>query len=640
MILALLSHAFGAEDFDAHGFHLVGFTDDPTAALQLPMPASFSKGGFYAGVLGEYADSPLVRVNTDGTVERLLDDVVAFNLSAGWAPFSRLRFDVALPMYATSAGLDGGNGLSFGDVRVGANAVVVDGPVGLSVVPIVDLPSGDDQSFLGHSGLAASLLVSSRAKLGHAYVALAAGPSFIPDIELGNLAGADRLLMGAQAGYSFSESTALSTELRAEVPFASNSVPGTDTPVELMLYGHHRFKSGAHLLLGGATALTSGASAAAYRIFLGGGFGQTAKRAPVDTDGDGFFDPDDTCPTEAETVNALKDTDGCADQLGALVIDVTMDGKPVTGAAIEVVGTRPTTAISIDTALRHVELMPGDVYTATATTGCMVGSGQATVPEGDGPLHIELKPDLAARVRMEVYDATDKPLDGAVITWARELGGCVPDQPTTLKDAHVGAVSLGVGQHTVFVSVEGYKIFEQALELVRGDDKLLVIKLAPTRVKVTANRIDILDKVYFEFDGDQIDPRSTSLLDEVATTLKQHPEILLVEVGGHTDSKGADVYNADLSQRRVNSVRTYLIGRGVDEAHLVAKGYGETKPIADNKTAAGRANNRRVEFAILRREESALIEVKTIDEATLQDKDKAGMKDENRPAESQIDKKD
>ena len=628
---ALLAPAHAASTFDAHGFHLVGFTDDPTDALQMAVPKAFKPGSFYFGALGEYADSPLVRIQPDGEVERLLDNVLTLNLSGGWAPISRLRFDVTVPAFATSSGLTGTNGFSLGDLRLGANVVIFDGTFGLSVVPLLDLPTGDDAAFLGHSGVSASALLSSRLTIGRGYVGASAGPSFVSKIDLGNLKGADRLLVGAQAGVSLTEALALNTELRSEVPFGANEVAGTDTPAELLFYGRHRFESGGHLLVGGSTAVSSGASAAAWRAFIGGGFGTTAKPAPKDTDGDGFLDPSDACVNERETVNLYRDEDGCPDVLGALAVDVTLAGKPVTGAEIIVEGNKPMTAQSSGTPLRHAELMPGDTYKATARLGCYVGSGQATIPEGEAPLHIDLVPDFSAQVRIEVYDAAGKPLDGAILSWEREVTGCVPEGPTRLRDTHTGSVSVGVGKHTVFVTVDGYNIFEQAVELAKGDDKLIIVKLAPTRVKVTAERIEILEKVFFEFDGDKIDDRSIALLDEVAAILKQHPEILLLEVGGHTDSKGSDVYNQDLSQRRVNSVRQHLISRGVAADRLVAKGYGEANPIADNKTSAGRANNRRVEFTILKHEQGAAVEVKTIDQATIEDKAKAGVKEENRP---------
>jgi OOP family OmpA-OmpF porin len=105
----------------------------------------------------------------------------------------------------------------------------------------------------------------------------------------------------------------------------------------------------------------------------------------------------------------------------------------------------------------------------------------------------------------------------------------------------------------------------------------------------------VLEGVNFEFNSAKLTPASLTILDKVAASLRDWPEVK-VEVGGHTDSVGADAYNAKLSQQRAESVITYLQGAGVAAERMKAKGYGEAKPIADNKTDAGRAKNRRVEL--------------------------------------------
>lgn len=118
-------------------------------------------------------------------------------------------------------------------------------------------------------------------------------------------------------------------------------------------------------------------------------------------------------------------------------------------------------------------------------------------------------------------------------------------------------------------------------------------------VKRTPERIVITKKIHFEFDKAVIRPISFRILDAVVDIMKQNPDIRKVRVEGHTDSKGSDAYNIKLSQRRSNAVRDYLIAHGVEADRLVAVGYGETRPVADNGTAEGRARNRRVEFTIL-----------------------------------------
>ncbi len=127
----------------------------------------------------------------------------------------------------------------------------------------------------------------------------------------------------------------------------------------------------------------------------------------------------------------------------------------------------------------------------------------------------------------------------------------------------------------------------------------------PERVVVREDRIEILEKVFFELNSTQISAESHGLLDDVAKVLIAHPEILVVEVGGHTDSDGSASSNRKLSDGRAKAVREYLIKQGVAEQRLLAKGYGEDAPIADNKTDEGKAKNRRVEFRILRKERPA-----------------------------------
>jgi outer membrane protein OmpA-like peptidoglycan-associated protein len=105
----------------------------------------------------------------------------------------------------------------------------------------------------------------------------------------------------------------------------------------------------------------------------------------------------------------------------------------------------------------------------------------------------------------------------------------------------------------------------------------------------------ILQGCNFETGSAAITPDSYALLDKVVKSLKAYPEVR-VEVAGHTDDVGKDDFNLGLSQRRAESVKQYLVNAGISADRIVAKGYGETSPIATNGTPAGRAENRRIEF--------------------------------------------
>lgn len=122
---------------------------------------------------------------------------------------------------------------------------------------------------------------------------------------------------------------------------------------------------------------------------------------------------------------------------------------------------------------------------------------------------------------------------------------------------------------------------EQVIELQASIDELIEGKV-----------------VEFETDSDVITATGTALLDEILDALRQFPDVS-IEIAGHTDDQGTEEYNNDLSRRRADAVLAYLVGRGEPVDRFVVVGYGESRPIADNATADGRARNRRIEFNAL-----------------------------------------
>jgi len=119
-------------------------------------------------------------------------------------------------------------------------------------------------------------------------------------------------------------------------------------------------------------------------------------------------------------------------------------------------------------------------------------------------------------------------------------------------------------------------------------------------VVVTETKIELKQTVFFDTRKATIKRVSFPLLNDVAKALTDYPTIK-VRIEGHTDSRGKDAFNKKLSQKRAESVRKYLIRKGIDAARMTAVGFGEEVPIADNRTKDGRAQNRRVEFFIVER---------------------------------------
>ncbi|MEX0167269.1 OmpA family protein [Pseudomonas brassicacearum] len=111
----------------------------------------------------------------------------------------------------------------------------------------------------------------------------------------------------------------------------------------------------------------------------------------------------------------------------------------------------------------------------------------------------------------------------------------------------------------------------------------------------------VIRDVHFEFNKATLTPADKDVLSTVATRLKQETSTAQLRVTGHTDSVGSDAYNQRLSEKRANSVVQYLVDNGVPRASFVSvSGAGESQPVADNKTADGRAMNRRTEIKINR----------------------------------------
>jgi outer membrane protein OmpA-like peptidoglycan-associated protein len=120
---------------------------------------------------------------------------------------------------------------------------------------------------------------------------------------------------------------------------------------------------------------------------------------------------------------------------------------------------------------------------------------------------------------------------------------------------------------------------------------------APTNVKVTNNQIVIEEKILFESGRDTILAVSHGILNSVYQVLVDYPDIT-IRIEGHTDSDGPDDMNLQLSKARADAVFEYLLSKGIDARRMETQGFGETRPIDTNRTPAGKANNRRVEFHI------------------------------------------
>ncbi len=201
-------------------------------------------------------------------------------------------------------------------------------------------------------------------------------------------------------------------------------------------------------------------------------------------------------------------------------------------------------------------------------------------------------------VNGKVKDQDGKPVE-ANIEFSQDGKGA--GSANTASGAY--SSELSEGDYLVTAKADGFEPASRTVKVAAGkkttaDFTLVSSKKALARVE--GNRIIILQTVYFATSKSDILQKSNDLLNDVARVLVDNPQIKKVEVSGHTDSVGDAKKNKALSQSRAESVKTYLVKKGVAAGRLTPVGYGEEKPeVTPDDTKDKQAQNRRVEFVVL-----------------------------------------
>jgi outer membrane protein OmpA-like peptidoglycan-associated protein len=207
----------------------------------------------------------------------------------------------------------------------------------------------------------------------------------------------------------------------------------------------------------------------------------------------------------------------------------------------------------------------------------------------------------AGAIRGVVIDkGTGEPVDGALVSAGNM------QQATTGKDGKFDLKEVPAGLVVTTGSHPDYVTGSEQEDLLAGEVVEITLRLERTQNDDLAERLENEGKVdlygiYFDTDKATLKPESEATLNQVLELLEAKPALRL-EIGGHTDSQSSDSYNLDLSARRAQSVVKWLTEKGIVAARLAAEGFGETRPVADNESAAGRALNRRVEIRDITKE--------------------------------------
>jgi outer membrane protein OmpA-like peptidoglycan-associated protein len=171
-----------------------------------------------------------------------------------------------------------------------------------------------------------------------------------------------------------------------------------------------------------------------------------------------------------------------------------------------------------------------------------------------------------------------------------------------------GLTDLAPGTYTARVEAEGFLIKLQQFDVAVRETTEVEIALIPRPrrplVRVRRRDIQIRRQINFATDSAEILPSSFPLMNEIADVVMRNPELSRIEIQGHTDNRGGREHNQQLSERRSESVRQWLVEHGVNGSRLEARGYGMSRALVPNITPANRARNRRVQFMIMERAEA------------------------------------
>jgi OOP family OmpA-OmpF porin len=548
------------------------------------------------GLYLNYAFDPLTQT-IGGKKVSVVDNLGTGNFVLALGFGNIVEIGANLPVVISRGANDGvgdGEKLSadgFGDAQFSLKVRILDRErhhVGVALVPTVVLGSGESDAFISHGQgvyvvprLAVDWMIGSRVYMAvngaarlreRRELSDATSPVTVTD-AMGVATAASRedpiivgkdIQYGAGVGFILvPERLDLIFEGFGGVPIESGAARAN--PLEALGALKVFLAGNSFLTLGGSYGFLGNVGDPAPRLFAGIVF----EPAIRDRDGDGLKDDIDQCPDDKEDRDGFVDEDGCPDP------DNDEDG------ILDLVDQCPD--------------LPEDKNGFEDEDGCPEGQRDR---DGDGIVDMLDKcpndpedkdgfededgcPD-PDNDRDGILDAQDRcPNDPEDIDGFEDEDGC-PD-PDNDKDGLLDNVDKCPNEPENYNGIE-------------DEDGCPEV---PKRVFISGGKIQILDKIYFEFNKAVIRPESYDILNQVAETLKQNPQILAVEIQGHTDARGADAYNLELSGKRAAAVRTYLVDRGgVAGDRLTSKGYGETVPIDPHDDEQAHAKNRRVEFVI------------------------------------------
>ena len=522
--------------------------------------------------LFSYSARPLAYTDADGDVTPLIGHVQREDTLAA-TTFGRFRLGTRFPYYAFLSGEGDDRGRGNLELELKGTALERDDrPVGLAFTGAVSLPTATALG-LGHQDVGWELSTIADQHVGDWLIATNLGYRGVPRVETAELVWDDQVLFRAGAAYKGLDDLGAAVEWTSA--FGIEGGPAS-RQMELTASGWvdlgERFQTRLALSKGLSRGVGVPRARAVWVVAY------EPERAVGDTDGDGLTDDRDVCPEVPEDGDGWREEDGCPEPTRVTLRFADPDGIPLVGLDVTVDG-QPYDA--------GVNLQAGDHQVTASGRGILPKTFTISVPEGPP---IELSETLGLEdpgvIEPRIIDPSGKPIRGA--TWV--LGDEDQGERRTTE--------VVAGGYRVAAMADGYLPRSKQIEVVAGRTSTVLLTLEPTTVRVTATRIEIGDRIYFETGKAAIRPESADLLDDIATTIIEHPEIVRLRIEGHTDSRADDAFNQALSEDRAQAVKQALVDRGVDPGRLDAQGYGETRPIDSRNIPEAWDQNRRVDFVI------------------------------------------
>ncbi len=524
-----------------------------------------------------YGAKPLVVREEDVVTQELVTHLLTTDVMVTVGLIDRLEFSLGLPLHFVKGPAPLASGWTIGDIRfmpkVRLFGLERRKGIGVAFALPISLPTGNSERFVGSDQLLIHPKLITEARGNGFRLAINLGARFRPEernFESLNLS--HELTYGLSAGFELgSRDVVALADAFGAAAITRIAQESRANPLETVLGVRVFTDLGLVFTAGFGTGIIADYGSPVWRGVLGFAWHER----DFDRDRDGIEDHMDNCPDVAEDKDGFEDADGCPE------LDNDQDEIPDTEDRCPAV--------------------PEDRDGFEDEDGC---------PEPDNDNDQILDPNDQCPNKPETYNQ-----------W-QDRDGCPDTIPDTDGDGLIDTVDKCP---PVAEDKDGFEDEDGCPDPDNDKDRILDTldkcplepetvngyedrdgcpDERPTRqlVRVTQQKIEILEKVYFHLDKDTIKKESHAVLTQVAEVLVQNPGIKKIRVEGHTDSQASDEYNNDLSQRRAESVKRFLVEGGVGAERLVPAGYWETLPIATNATKEGRAQNRRVEFVILLQE--------------------------------------